>query len=77
MCRFPHSPRSGFYRVITTEPYPAGLDRDTPMTLDELRASIRRANGRDLPISGTQWVSRFTDLAVLRTARATAAIDRP
>lgn len=52
---------AGFYRVITTEPYPAGLDRDTPMTLDELRASIRRANGRDLPISGTRWVSRFTD----------------
>src|ERR1700730_14027665 len=52
---------SGFYRVITTEPYPAGLDRDAPMTLDELRASIRRMNGRDLPISGTRWVSRFTD----------------
>jgi 2-polyprenyl-6-methoxyphenol hydroxylase-like FAD-dependent oxidoreductase len=31
------------------------------MTLDELRASIRRVNGRDLPISGTRWVSRFTD----------------
>jgi 2-polyprenyl-6-methoxyphenol hydroxylase-like FAD-dependent oxidoreductase len=52
---------SGFYRVITTEPYPAGLDRDTPMTPGELRASIRRANGQDLPISGTRWVSRFTD----------------
>jgi 2-polyprenyl-6-methoxyphenol hydroxylase-like FAD-dependent oxidoreductase len=52
---------AGFYRVITTEPYPAELDRDTPMTLDELRASIRRVNGRDLPISGTRWVSRFTD----------------
>jgi 2-polyprenyl-6-methoxyphenol hydroxylase-like FAD-dependent oxidoreductase len=52
---------AGFYRVITTEPYPAELDRDTPMTLDELRASIRRVNGKDLPISGTRWVSRFTD----------------
>jgi 2-polyprenyl-6-methoxyphenol hydroxylase-like FAD-dependent oxidoreductase len=52
---------SGFYRVITSEPYPAELDRDAPMTLDELRASIRRANGRDLPISGTRWLSRFTD----------------
>jgi len=31
------------------------------MTLDELRASIRRVNGRDLPISETRWVSRFTD----------------
>jgi 2-polyprenyl-6-methoxyphenol hydroxylase-like FAD-dependent oxidoreductase len=52
---------SGFYRVITSEPYPAGLDRDAPMTLDELRASIRRVNGRDLPITGTRWMSRFTD----------------
>jgi len=52
---------SGYYRVITTEPYPAGLDRDTPMTLDELRASIRRVNGADLPISDARWVSRFTD----------------
>ena len=51
----------GFYRVITTEPYPAELDRDTPMTLEELRASIQRVNGRDLPIAGARWVSRFTD----------------
>jgi 2-polyprenyl-6-methoxyphenol hydroxylase-like FAD-dependent oxidoreductase len=51
----------GFYRVIVTEPYPPDLDRKAPMTLEELRASIRRVNGRDLPISGTRWVSRFTD----------------
>ena len=35
----------GYYRVIVTEPYPDGLDRDAPMPLDELRASIRRVNG--------------------------------
>jgi 2-polyprenyl-6-methoxyphenol hydroxylase-like FAD-dependent oxidoreductase len=52
---------AGFYRVIVTEPYPADLDRRSPMTLEELRASIRRVNGRDLPITGTRWVSRFTD----------------
>jgi 2-polyprenyl-6-methoxyphenol hydroxylase-like FAD-dependent oxidoreductase len=52
---------SGVCRVITTEPYPAGLDRTAPMTLDELRASIRRVNGEDLPISGARWLSRFTD----------------
>jgi 2-polyprenyl-6-methoxyphenol hydroxylase-like FAD-dependent oxidoreductase len=52
---------SGFYRVITTEPYPPGLNRDAPMTLDELRASVRRVNGGDLPIGGARWVSRFTD----------------
>jgi 2-polyprenyl-6-methoxyphenol hydroxylase-like FAD-dependent oxidoreductase len=50
-----------YYRVITTEPYPADLNRHAPMTLEELRASIRRVNGRDLPITGTRWVSRFTD----------------
>src|SRR3984893_12883484 len=52
---------SGLYRVITSEPYPAERNRDAQMTLYELRASIRRTNGRDLPISGTRWVSRFTD----------------
>jgi 2-polyprenyl-6-methoxyphenol hydroxylase-like FAD-dependent oxidoreductase len=52
---------SGVYRVITVEPYPVDLDRDAPMTLDELRASIRRVNGRDLPITAARWVSRFTD----------------
>jgi 2-polyprenyl-6-methoxyphenol hydroxylase-like FAD-dependent oxidoreductase len=52
---------SGYYRVIVSEPYTADLDRNAPMTLEELRASIRRVNGRDLPISGTRWVSRFTD----------------
>jgi 2-polyprenyl-6-methoxyphenol hydroxylase-like FAD-dependent oxidoreductase len=53
---------AGYFRVIITEPYPADLDRDAPMTLDELQAAIRRANGgRDLPISGTRWLSRFTD----------------
>jgi 2-polyprenyl-6-methoxyphenol hydroxylase-like FAD-dependent oxidoreductase len=70
---------SGFYRVITTEPYPADLDRDAPMTLDELRASIRRVNGQDLPIGGTRWVSRFTDAsrqaAHYRAGRALLAGD--
>ena len=70
---------SGFYRVIATEPYPPDLDRDAPMTLDELRASIRRANGQDLPISGTRWVSRFTDAsrqaAHYRTRRVLLAGD--
>jgi 2-polyprenyl-6-methoxyphenol hydroxylase-like FAD-dependent oxidoreductase len=52
---------AGYYRVIVTEPYPDGLDRDTPMSLDELRASIRRVNGTDVPVSGARWLSRFTD----------------
>jgi 2-polyprenyl-6-methoxyphenol hydroxylase-like FAD-dependent oxidoreductase len=51
----------GYYRVVVTEAYPDDLDRDTPMALDELRASIRRVNGADVPISGARWLSRFTD----------------
>jgi len=51
----------GYYRVVVTEPYPADLDRDAPMLLDELRASIRRVNGTDVPVSGARWLSRFTD----------------
>jgi hypothetical protein len=51
----------GYYRVVVTEPYPDGLDRDAPMPLDELRASIRRVNGADVPVSGARWLSRFTD----------------
>ena len=70
---------SGFYRVITTEPYPPGLDRDAPMTLEELRASVRRATGQDLPISGARWVSRFTDAsrqaAAYRAGRVLLAGD--
>ncbi len=51
----------GYYRVVVTEPYPDGLDRDAPMPLDELRASIRRVNGADVPVSSARWLSRFTD----------------
>jgi 2-polyprenyl-6-methoxyphenol hydroxylase-like FAD-dependent oxidoreductase len=69
----------GFYRVITTEPFSAETDRRSPMTLEELRASIRRVNGRDLPISGTRWVSRFTDAsrqaASYRSGRVLVAGD--
>lgn len=51
----------GYYRVVITEPYPDGIDRAAPMTLDELQASIRRVNGSGVPVSGARWLSRFTD----------------
>jgi 2-polyprenyl-6-methoxyphenol hydroxylase-like FAD-dependent oxidoreductase len=51
----------GFYRVITREPYPPSFDRNAPMTLDELRESVRRTYGRDVPMSEPRWLSRFTD----------------
>ncbi|HEV7711609.1 MAG TPA: FAD-dependent monooxygenase [Asanoa sp.] len=53
--------RDGYFRVITNEPYPAGFDRDAPMTLEELQSSVQRATGVRLPITGTRWMSRFTD----------------
>jgi 2-polyprenyl-6-methoxyphenol hydroxylase-like FAD-dependent oxidoreductase len=49
---------SGVYRVVTSEPYPPGFDRSTPMTLDELRTSM---GGHDLTIGAVHWLSRFTD----------------
>ncbi len=41
----------GYLRVITAEPYPADFDRDAPMTLEELRESVRRTTGRDVPMT--------------------------
>jgi 2-polyprenyl-6-methoxyphenol hydroxylase-like FAD-dependent oxidoreductase len=51
----------GYFRVITTEPLPADFDRETPMTLDELRESVRRTTGRDVAMTEARWLSRFTD----------------
>ena len=51
----------GYYRVITNEPYPSDFDRDAPMTVAELQDSVERTKGVQLPITGTRWMSRFTD----------------
>jgi 2-polyprenyl-6-methoxyphenol hydroxylase-like FAD-dependent oxidoreductase len=51
----------GYFRVITTEPYPTDFDRDAPMTIDELRASVLRTSGANVPITQARWLSRFTD----------------
>src|SRR5262249_5196771 len=51
----------GYFRVITSEPLPPHLARDAPMTLDELRESVRRTTGTDVPITEARWLSRFTD----------------
>ncbi len=52
----------GVYRIVTTEPG-QDIDRDSPPTLDELRASVRRVLGVDLAMSQPRWLSRFTDAA--------------
>src|SRR5262249_7326837 len=51
----------GDFRVITVEAYPEDFERDAPMTLDELRDSVRRTMGRDVPMTEARWLSRFTD----------------
>jgi 2-polyprenyl-6-methoxyphenol hydroxylase-like FAD-dependent oxidoreductase len=52
----------GIHRVVASEWGP-DVDRDTPPTLDELRASVRRVLGTDVAMSQPRWLSRFTDAA--------------
>ncbi|MGO4615062.1 FAD-dependent monooxygenase [Nocardia sp. 2YAB30] len=46
--------------VYTTEDETAEYDDDAPMTVTELKASIRRVLGADLPVGETLRLSRFT-----------------
>ncbi|MEV6609051.1 FAD-dependent monooxygenase [Kutzneria sp. NPDC051319] len=50
---------SGRLLIQTTEDEPAGVDDDTPMTLAELRDSIRRVLGVDLPLGEPLRLSRY------------------
>jgi 2-polyprenyl-6-methoxyphenol hydroxylase-like FAD-dependent oxidoreductase len=50
--------RPGMFIVFTLEDEPAG-DSDAPMTLDELRESVRRVLGADVPMSDPQWLTRI------------------
>jgi 2-polyprenyl-6-methoxyphenol hydroxylase-like FAD-dependent oxidoreductase len=55
----------GVVRVVVSEwtQPPEHLDRDTPPTLHELQASVRRVLGTDLAMCRARWLSRFTDAA--------------
>ncbi|MCI3275066.1 FAD-dependent monooxygenase [Streptomyces cylindrosporus] len=56
------SVQPGVTRVLTTEfvaPEP-GSERQ-PVTLDELRSTVRRITGRSIGLDRPQWLSRFTD----------------
>ncbi len=44
--------------IVATREEAAGVDLSAPMTLDELRASVGRVTGIDLPMSDPQWLSR-------------------
>jgi 2-polyprenyl-6-methoxyphenol hydroxylase-like FAD-dependent oxidoreductase len=52
--------RPGTFIVYTREDDPASspADRNAPMTLDELRESVRRVLGTDLTMSDPQWLTR-------------------
>jgi 2-polyprenyl-6-methoxyphenol hydroxylase-like FAD-dependent oxidoreductase len=52
----------GVVRIVVGE-WAQQVDRDTPPTLQELQASVRRVLGVDLAMSQPRWLSRFTDAA--------------
>jgi 2-polyprenyl-6-methoxyphenol hydroxylase-like FAD-dependent oxidoreductase len=55
----------GVHRVVVSEwsQPPEHVDRDTPPTIEELRAAVRRVAGIDLEMRQPRWLSRFTDAA--------------
>ncbi|WP_232664469.1 FAD-dependent monooxygenase [Pseudonocardia sp. TRM90224] len=50
------------HRVVSAE-WGGQVDRDGPMTLEELHASVRRVHGAELAMREPRWLSRFTDAA--------------
>lgn len=55
-------PRPGYVRVIVGEDNPPD-DRDAPVSLDELRAAVRRVIGREVMLENPRWLTRFGDAA--------------
>ncbi|ANN20159.1 hypothetical protein SD37_34230 [Amycolatopsis orientalis] len=52
-------------RVFTCEFGREVPGRDVPVTLEELRAAVRRVTGRDIGMSEPTWLARFTDASRL------------
>ncbi|HYP19026.1 MAG TPA: FAD-dependent monooxygenase [Chloroflexia bacterium] len=50
--------KPGVHVVATVERGQSSANLSVPMTLEELRASVRRVLGADLPMSNPQWLSR-------------------
>jgi 2-polyprenyl-6-methoxyphenol hydroxylase-like FAD-dependent oxidoreductase len=55
----------GVHRIVVSEwTQPTErADRDSPPTIEELRAAVRRVAGIDLQMRQPRWLSRFTDAA--------------
>lgn len=56
-----HGPTPG--RVLCVDFSGAPEDRDTPVTVEELQAAVRRASGTDVTVTAIQSATRFTDNA--------------
>jgi 2-polyprenyl-6-methoxyphenol hydroxylase-like FAD-dependent oxidoreductase len=52
--------RPGWHRVVTSEPHRAAGPHD-PVSLEELRASLRRVAGTDFGMHSPRWLSHFND----------------
>jgi 2-polyprenyl-6-methoxyphenol hydroxylase-like FAD-dependent oxidoreductase len=52
--------RPGWYRVVTSE-RERSADPDSPVTIDELRASALRVAGTDFGMHSPRWLSHFGD----------------
>ncbi|HVV19265.1 MAG TPA: FAD-dependent monooxygenase, partial [Pseudonocardiaceae bacterium] len=50
-------------RIVTVEYDGPPADRDAPVTLDELQASLRRVSGTDVTLTGVVSATRYTDNA--------------
>jgi 2-polyprenyl-6-methoxyphenol hydroxylase-like FAD-dependent oxidoreductase len=73
-------PEGGIGRVVVMEYDRPQVDRDAPVTLDELRAAVTRVRGEPLELSEPiDWISRFSDVsrqaAQYRTGRVLLAGD--
>ncbi|WP_437322066.1 monooxygenase [Sorangium sp. So ce385] len=69
----------GLHRFVVHDPLRAHADRSEPVTLDELRGSVRRILGTDFGMRGARWLSRFGNATRLaeryRVGRAFLAGD--
>jgi 3-(3-hydroxy-phenyl)propionate hydroxylase len=52
----------GWYRVMTNE-FDVVADRDSPVTVDELRSALKRIAGTDFGLHSPRWISRYNDAA--------------
>ena len=68
----------GWWRVMTNE-FGVVADRESPITVDELRAALIRIAGTDFGLHSPRWISRYNDAArqaaVYRSGRILLAGD--